>query len=205
MLDSISAKYLILLFMFSLTITRICSVTDVTSENFHEFMNSPVVLLEFYAPWCKHCIQFENIYNQIGKTLNSYNIKAGKCDSSENQALAARFNIHQIPTLFLIRSGKVWIYDGALSHDKVVDFVMSEYKTQNAMSFTESPMGPVGKFKGLLIRVGIFLYTLPNKISAYSGFSYSTSIAITAIIMILLILFLIFSLVYITLVKQKYD
>jgi hypothetical protein len=87
------------------------------------------------------------------------------CDSSENQALAARFNINLIPSLYLIKERKVWIYTGSLSHDHIVNFVYNGYKIQSPMSILESPLGPIGSVKGLLTKFGIYLYSLPKEIS----------------------------------------
>ena len=85
-------------------------VTEVTSMNAHEFLSAPNVILEFYAPWCGHCRHFEAEYNTVSRTLNNKekSLKVGKCDSTENQALASRFNIQSIPAIFLIRNGAVW-------------------------------------------------------------------------------------------------
>lgn len=46
----------------STTTTKANPVVDVTNENFDEFVSKQPVLLEFYAPWCKHCQQFEREY-----------------------------------------------------------------------------------------------------------------------------------------------
>ena len=127
----------------------------VTAENFDSFVTSSrLVLLEFYAPWCRHCVEFEGVYKSIGSSLGTVDIRVRKVDSSVNQALAARFAIHSIPSLFLIKGNEAWRYEGMMSHDSIVNYARGGYERHNALPMWVSPMGPFGKFKGLLVQIG---------------------------------------------------
>jgi thiol-disulfide isomerase/thioredoxin len=53
-----------------------------TSGNFSTTIAlNPVVLVEYYAPWCAHCKRFEPVYEQAAPVLNSLGIVAGKVKS----------------------------------------------------------------------------------------------------------------------------
>ena len=53
------------------------------SESKHEF------LLEFYAPWCGHCTNFESSYKEIAREYHSEGlILRGRVDISNNDALS---------------------------------------------------------------------------------------------------------------------
>jgi thiol-disulfide isomerase/thioredoxin len=199
---SFLTKYFLL--CFHLFYVAVSKIQDVTSKNFDSFIKqSEVKLLEFYSPWCRHCVQFENPYTNIAKTLKGDDILVGKCDSSTNQALAARFNIHHIPSIYLIRERKVWIYSGSLSHDNVVNFVSKGYKNQSPLSLFESPLGPIGITKGILIKIGIYIYSLPKEISEKLGISDILSLIILVITAIVIFILSLLFIVFLKLKKNK--
>lgn len=51
-------------------------------------------------------------------------------------------------------------YPGALTYTDTLSFALADYKATEPLSFWESPFGPVGTAKGLLIRAGMFLLRL---------------------------------------------
>ena len=63
------------------------------------------VLLDFFATWCGPCKLLTPVLDQIAEEHPE--IKVCKVDVDENQELAAQFQVMSIPTLFVIKDGKV--------------------------------------------------------------------------------------------------
>ena len=79
----------------------------VTNENYiDEVINSDIpVLLDFWATWCGPCRMVSPIVDEIAEECPQY--KVGKVNVDEQSALAAAFRIESIPTLIVIKSGKI--------------------------------------------------------------------------------------------------
>ena len=124
---------------------------------------------QFYAPWCRLCIQFEDSYRTIGASLSASNVKVGKLNSAVNEAFSARFATQSVPTLFVIKGDTAYRYTGALSRDSVAQYAKDGHKSNDSLPLLSSPMGPFGKIKGLMITTGLklrsmHLWLLPKRL-----------------------------------------
>lgn len=84
------------------------SVVKITKENFeHEVMKSDKpVLLDFWASWCGPCKMVSPIIDEVA--LETLEIaKVGKINIDEEQELAKAFKVMSIPTLVVVKDGKV--------------------------------------------------------------------------------------------------
>ena len=79
----------------------------VTKENFErEVLSSEKpVLLDFWATWCGPCRMVAPIVEEIAAERED--IVVGKIDVDEQGALASSFGIVSIPTLVVMRGGRV--------------------------------------------------------------------------------------------------
>lgn len=82
------------------------SVMNVTLSNFDEVKNSEkTVLLDFYAVWCGPCQMVSPLVDNIAEENPQYLV--GKINVDEEQQLAQMFDVESIPTLIVMKNGKV--------------------------------------------------------------------------------------------------
>ncbi len=80
---------------------------NITKENFEtEVINSEKpVLIDFWAIWCGPCKMIAPAIEEIAEEVDD--IKVCKIDVDEAPELAAAFGIQSIPTLVLMKDGKI--------------------------------------------------------------------------------------------------
>lgn len=80
----------------------------ITAENFNEevVQGSLPVLLDFWAEWCGPCRMLAPVVAEIAQEKAGA-LVVGKVNVDEERELAARFSIESIPTVLLLRQGKV--------------------------------------------------------------------------------------------------
>ena len=83
------------------------SVININNNNFQdEVMHSEqLVLLDFWASWCGPCWMVSPIVDEIAAQRSD--IKVGKINVDEQPELAAQFGVMSIPTLLVMKNGKV--------------------------------------------------------------------------------------------------
>ena len=81
------------------------TLTDANFES--EVIKSDIpVLIDFWATWCGPCKAVAPIVEDLANEYNG-KIKIGKVDVDENQQTAIKYRIRSIPTLLIIKNGKV--------------------------------------------------------------------------------------------------
>lgn len=81
---------------------------NITKENFEaEVMNSDrPVLIDFWAPWCGPCRMLSPTISEIAEEYGD-KVKVCKVNVDEQGELASTFGVMSIPTLIVIKEGKV--------------------------------------------------------------------------------------------------
>ena len=79
----------------------------ITKENFEREVLSAdkPVLLDFFATWCGPCRMIAPIIEEIAAERDD--VKVGKVNVDEEGELASAFGIISIPTILLVKDGKV--------------------------------------------------------------------------------------------------
>lgn len=83
------------------------SAISVNKNNFNqEVLNSDKpVLMDFWAPWCGPCRMVVPLVEEIAKARSD--IKVVKINVDEEQDLAMQFGVMSIPTLVVMKNGKI--------------------------------------------------------------------------------------------------
>ena len=82
------------------------SVMEINKFNFNTVKNTDkTVLLDFYADWCGPCRMVAPIVHNIAEERDD--ILVGKINVDEEQAIAAAFGVVSIPTLVIMKNGKI--------------------------------------------------------------------------------------------------
>lgn len=80
----------------------------ITSANFEQevLKSDKTVLIDFWAPWCGPCRMLSPTIAEIAEECKD-SIKVGKVNVDEEEELASMFHVSSIPTLLVIKEGKV--------------------------------------------------------------------------------------------------
>jgi thioredoxin 1 len=83
------------------------SILTITKDNFEsEVINSDKpVLLDFWAAWCGPCRMVSPVIDEVAQ--EAQNAKVGKINVDEQPELAQAFRVMSIPTLAVVKDGKV--------------------------------------------------------------------------------------------------
>ena len=82
-------------------------VEHFTSETFETAISGgKPVLVDFWAPWCGPCRMIAPVIEEIAAEFDGRAV-VGKIDVDEEPALAQRFGVMSIPTLIVLKGGRV--------------------------------------------------------------------------------------------------
>jgi len=80
---------------------------NINNSNFDALVaGDKLVVIDFWAQWCGPCRMLGPIIEEVAA---EYEGKAviGKCDTDENNELAMKFGVRNIPMLVFIKNGEV--------------------------------------------------------------------------------------------------
>jgi thioredoxin 1 len=79
---------------------------NIDDSNFAQTINKyPLLLVDFWAPWCGPCRMMSPIIDQVGKEYIG-KLVVGKVNVDENPNISGQIGISSIPTLILFKRGQ---------------------------------------------------------------------------------------------------
>ena len=104
------------------------ATVELTKDNFEQTVNgNPIVIVDFWAPWCGPCRGFAPVFEKASETHPD--VVFGKINSDEQQELAAAFNIRSIPTLMVFREKVLLFQQAGALPGQALEQVLTQAKT----------------------------------------------------------------------------
>jgi len=101
------------------------NIETLTDKNWEQEVvaSAKPVLVDFWAEWCKPCLAMVPDLEAVAQ-LYAGRLKVGKVNVEENNEVPFRYNITAMPTLIVMRDGKVLDQRvGKMSKDALVKLV----------------------------------------------------------------------------------
>jgi len=103
------------------------ATVDLNKQNFESTISdNPMVIVDFWAPWCGPCRGFAPVYERASET--HADVVFAKLNTEEEQEIAAAFNIRSIPTLMVFRESVVLFQQAGALPATALESVVTQAK-----------------------------------------------------------------------------
>lgn len=136
------------------------AVVKLTAANFESFLKEhPLVLAEFFAPWCGHCKSLGPEYVAAADKLQEVDIPLAQIDCTEEEALCQTQGIRGYPTLKVFRGpSDAKPYEGARKAEAIELYMLKQLRPAIAELDLKS-----AEAEGLASKEAVVVFVLTDK------------------------------------------
>ncbi|MDO4454099.1 MAG: thioredoxin [Eubacteriales bacterium] len=98
------------------------SAYKINKSNFKQEVleENGTVMIDFFAPWCSPCKMLSPVVDKIAEEYKG-SVKVGKVNIDEDPELAQEFGVMSVPTLIVMKDGKVLNRSVGLKSQKEIE------------------------------------------------------------------------------------
>jgi thioredoxin len=103
------------------------ATVELTEDNFDTTIDeNPMVIVDFWAPWCGPCRGFAPVYEKASE--KHADVVFAKVNTDEQQELAGGFGIMSIPTLMVFREKVILFKEAGALSGQALEQVITQAK-----------------------------------------------------------------------------
>jgi protein disulfide-isomerase-like protein len=114
----------------SISVSDIPDSILLSTTTYDKFIaENDLTLINFFAPWCSHCMELEPLYHKAAVILmqNKHPLKIARVDCTTDLPLCTKLGIDRYPTLTIFKYGIASPFNGDRSDTSIV-FHMQKFQ-----------------------------------------------------------------------------